>query len=155
MPSKTMIKTMATLTLTAFAGEIIGKIIRIEHKRAKKVHRMCDELFKSAIAIRERWPLMDDRGVWEIEQRLKYFERNILGSGVTSDVLLWLSRIMLMDCQNGLWDAGSKKTGAIDGLLRLVEDLHKRIDGGDGKGEAEAIMERWIASLEKPLRKVA
>lgn len=142
MASNATLRILGALTIAMFIPTIVRQKCQTDprYKRLKVIPRLCDETDRAITMARHHWPKdMTPKEASRFVGKLEFVEKNMFGPEVHICLFIHFAFLILRQCQSELWDAGSRKGGALDGVLRCLEDLHVKLvgTGEDGKAEDE------------------
>lgn len=154
--SKATVKAMGAFVVTGYTAKIINAYISEHYPRNKKALALTTELFDKCKEVRNDWMKLSESELKEFEGKVQLFLNNKAVKDVPGHTLFLLAHKMLVELQSELWDAGSRKGGAVDELVRRVEDLHEMFKDEDPiahRQEAGVLYRNWIDSLSVKIQK--
>ncbi len=140
MASNATLRILGSLAISMFIPTIVRQKCQtdLRYKRLRVIPRLCDETDAAITTARQHWPKdMSHKEAAKFVTKLEFVEKNMFGPQVHICLFIHFAFLILRQCQSELWDAGSKKGGALDGVLRCLEDLHVKLVGTGGDGKVE------------------
>jgi hypothetical protein len=150
--SKNIIRALTALTIAEFTAGIVASSYR-DHRSKHKIFELCENIHGAVERARSLW---GEGGIVlfnEMKVYTKWLETNVLCGSQHTCQRIYFAWYLLQDVLDGLWEARSKKVGAIDDIIRYIEDLfiYFQIDEENHQEEAVKLYLRWMESLnEKP-----
>lgn len=153
MASVGTVKALVALSITGAAASLIEK--QIQGERRVQVTREIRKVKAAIVEVRRKWPDLTISEMSKFDGMANPLVRAIKGTrGLPAHTLTWISRLLLEYVQIELWDHNSTKGGAIDEVLKCIEDLHNVMRCKDEAGcrmQAETMFREWLKSLDTPV----